>query len=242
MARGGKKKVEGTPRDPTRTMFLALNMILLAFFILLVALSNVNETKEAEIAFNVKRAFQSFGGSFLGVGTNAEAPGIRDELSLLEDAQKVEAFLGVLNRFVDTNEEKKAITYEIKSRGLIIHISEDFLFEEGTAEITEDKLPLLNGIFSLVLRTTNPVQIEGHTDDREIKNARYRDSWELSTARAIAVYRMFASSGQVPEGRFSVVGYGSVRPLNSNLTDEGRRTNRRVTIIFEGKLETIPGY
>ena len=56
------KKIEEEKKDLTRTLFLSLNLILLAFFILLVALSEPNKTKEAEILKQVQKAFRTFGG------------------------------------------------------------------------------------------------------------------------------------------------------------------------------------
>jgi outer membrane protein OmpA-like peptidoglycan-associated protein len=35
------------------------------------------------------------------------------------------------------------------------------------------------------------------------------------------------------------VGHGSQRPLANNLTQEGRNRNRRVSIVFEGKLKRV---
>ena len=75
------KELEGRKRDPSLIMFLALNMILLAFFILLVALSQPNKTKEAELAIEVKKAFRTFGGTFLGLGGFIDQSGVSDEQS-----------------------------------------------------------------------------------------------------------------------------------------------------------------
>ena len=75
-----KNKSQGRVRDPPLVLFLALNMILLAFFILLVAFSQPNETKETELLIEVKKAFQTFGGAFLGLGEKLDVSGLsRDQ-------------------------------------------------------------------------------------------------------------------------------------------------------------------
>lgn len=234
MAKGRKKQPEAPLKDTSRIMFLSLNMILLAFFILLVALSQTNETKEAEIAIQVRKAFQSFGGAYLGLGTKLEESGVSRDKNPLKATREVEQFIGELTRFVQENEEASELSYVISSEGLSVHLFESFAFKEGTAELIKVNRAILNSIHDLILRTTNPVRIEGHTDNRELRGGRYADSWELSAARAMAVYRYFQQSGEIPPGRFTTAGYGSTRPLLSNLTESGRGKNRRVTITLVG--------
>lgn len=239
MARPRKKQQVGRQRDAALIMFLSLNMILLAFFILLSALSAPNETKEAELAIEVRRAFQSFGGSFLGLGSFAATDGISRDQNPIEDSENLEAYLGELTRFLEENKETKAVSYEVTSEGLIIHISEKFSFKPGSADLLEEGQPLYNSIYNLIVRTSNPLRIEGHTDNLPIQTNVIRDNWELSAKRALSVFRFFTASGEVPSSRFKVVGRGARRPLASNLTEAGRDRNRRVSVVFEGKLRRV---
>ena len=239
MARPKKKKGGERKRDTTLIMFLSLNMILLAFFILLTALAAPNETKEAELAIEVRKAFQSFGGSFLGLGGSVADKGISRESNPIPDSTKVEAYLGELARFLEENKEAKEVSYEITSEGLIIHISEKLSFRPGSAELLERGLPVYNSIFNLITRTTNSVRIEGHTDNLPMRSGLIRDNWELSAKRALTVFRFFTASGELPTSRFRVVGHGSQRPLENNLTQKGRDRNRRVSVILEGKLKRV---
>ncbi len=234
-----KKKPQGRERDAALVLFMALNMILLAFFILLVALSQPNETKENRLLIEVKRAFQTFGGAFLGLGEKLDVSGLSRDQHAIENEEEIEQFLGELTRFVEENKEAKEISFQMTSEGLNIHISEEFSFREGAANLLERGLPFYNQVFNLILRTSNNVRIEGHTDNVEIRTDRFRDNWELSAARAMAVFRYFTASGEIPEERFIVAGHGRHRPLASNLTEEGRRRNRRVSIVFVGKLRSI---
>ncbi|MEE8394510.1 MAG: OmpA family protein, partial [bacterium] len=125
------------------------------------------------------------------------------------------------------------------SEGIFIHVAETASFREGSAELLDQGIPLYNNILNLILRTSNTVRIEGHTDNADIRSSEARDNWDLSARRAMAVFRFFTTSGEVPESRFSVVGYGKQRPLVSNLTEAGRARNRRVTVVFVGKLKPL---
>jgi chemotaxis protein MotB len=239
MALRKKRPIAERKRDASTIMFLALNMILLAFFILLVALSAPNVTKEAELRIEVKKAFQSFGGSFLGLGAFVTERGISREENPITDTEKVEALLGELTQFVEENEEVKAISYEITSEGLSIHVSDDLAFAPGATEISEKGLPIYNRIYTLIARTTNKVRVEGHTDNVPIRAPAIRDNWELSAKRALAVFRFFTASGEIPQNRFQVMGRGMSRPQASNLTGEGRAQNRRVSVVFLGSLTRV---
>ena len=229
------KKFEGRKRNPTQMMFLALNMILLAFFILMVALSQPNKTKEAEVAMQVQKAFRTYGGTFLGLGTFVEQTGVSADENL-ESSRELEQFLGEVSHFVEENKEDKTLSYEIVAEGLIINISEKFSFEPRSSEIVAQSMPLFDSIYNLMLRTTNKVRIEGHSDNVPIRGVTFRDNWQLSAQRAMSVFKYFTAKGEIEPARFAVAGYGPHRPLASNLTESGRQRNRRVTIVFQGKL------
>ena len=234
-----KAKPEPPPKDPSRVLFLSLNMILLAFFILLVALSQPNETKEAQLLIEVRKAFQSFGGAYLGLGGFLEERGTSRDKNPLESTQLVEKFLGELTLFIEQNDQARELSYQIDREGLTIHLTERFLFQEGSTTLSLMDERLLSTLYDLILRTTNRVRIEGHTDNQDIRTDRIQDKWELSAGRAMAVFRYFTRSGELPPSRFTVVGYGDTRPLASNLTEAGRAQNRRVTVTLIGQLHRV---
>ena len=231
-----RERPEPPKKDPSRVMFLSLNMILLAFFILLVALSQPDRTREAELAIEVRKAFQSFGGAYLGLGRFLEQSGVSRERNPLESTREVERFLGELMLFIEQNEAANELSYEITGEGLTIHLTEGFAFREGSDELLEVNRGLLDRLYNLILRTNNPVRIEGHTDNRDIRTNRIQDQWELSAARAMSVFRYHPRTGELPPERFAVVGYGGTRPIATNLTAAGRAQNRRVTVTLVGRL------
>ena len=71
--------------------------------------------------------------------------------------------------------------------------------------------------------------VSGHTDDKPLVRSRLRNNWELSAARAFAIGQFFVERGLPPE-RFNARGYGQQRPVDTNLTPEGRGRNRRIEI------------
>lgn len=233
------KKIEEQQGDLTRTLFLSLNLILLAFFILLVALSEPNKTKEAEILKQVQKAFRTFGGAYLNLGKFLEERGVSREKNPLEATEAVEEFLGELTRFIQDNEQARELSYQITSEGLTIHLSEKFTFGPGSDRLVRGSAVLLSTLLNLIERTANPVRIEGHTDNRELVNSKFRNHFELSAARAMAVFRFFMAGKKISPERFSVVGLGSQQSLSTNLLASGRARNRRVTVTLVGRLRRL---
>ena len=74
-----------------------------------------------------------------------------------------------------------------------------------------------------------PIVIEGHTDS--VGTA--ASNQVLSERRAKSVQEWLTAKGAVPADHITTKGYGPGKPAASNLTEEGRRKNRRVEIRIE---------
>jgi chemotaxis protein MotB len=74
--------------------------------------------------------------------------------------------------------------------------------------------------------------MEGHTDARPIRTARFRSNWDLSAARSIAVLDFLADHAGIPRDRLSIAGYADTAPISSNDSEAGRARNRRVDIVI----------
>jgi chemotaxis protein MotB len=73
------------------------------------------------------------------------------------------------------------------------------------------------------------LQVDGHTDRRPIRTARFPSNWELSTARAISVAQFLVSQG-IPPDRVAARGFAEFQPLDPADTEEAYRRNRRIEI------------
>ena len=111
------------------------------------------------------------------------------------------------------------------------------LFEPGSADLKPDSKPHLVRLSKALAELPNPIQIEGHTDDRPLGGRlRYKTNWELSAARAFAVLAALQQGG-VPASRLSAIGYGEHKPVQTNDTPEGRAANRRIEINLMRRRE-----
>jgi outer membrane protein OmpA-like peptidoglycan-associated protein len=115
------------------------------------------------------------------------------------------------------------------ARGLIANMG-DVLFETGKYELkpeARERLARVSGI--LLAYSSLKVAIEGHTDSTGSDEFNQR----LSEQRAEAVRDYLVSQG-VAAGGITARGFGSMQPVASNDTAEGRQHNRRVELVLSG--------
>lgn len=113
---------------------------------------------------------------------------------------------------------------------LQIELKDSILFPSGNADPSAQALAIFDEIAGILKNYSNPIQVEGFTDNVPINSTRYPTNWELSSARASAIVKVLASKGVAPE-RLAAVGYGEFQPVATNITAEGRAQNRRVAIM-----------
>jgi len=75
------------------------------------------------------------------------------------------------------------------------------------------------------------LQVNGHTDKRPITGTagRFKNNWELSAARAVAVVRYLADKGIPPE-HLAAAGFGEFQPLEDGDSEEQLAKNRRIEL------------
>jgi chemotaxis protein MotB len=73
-----------------------------------------------------------------------------------------------------------------------------------------------------------------------IHTAQFASNWELSTARATELAKIFILDHQFAPARLSAAGYAEYHPVATNDTPEGRAQNRRVDIIVLPRISVVP--
>jgi chemotaxis protein MotB len=74
------------------------------------------------------------------------------------------------------------------------------------------------------------LRVDGHTDNVPLSGTgRYRDNWELSSARATSVVKFLIENG-VPPSRLVAAGFGEFQPLDPTESAEARTRNRRIEL------------
>lgn len=200
--------------------------LLLAFFVVMYSMSQIDAKKFGKVA-------QALHGVLKG-----------GESILWHDDQQSTKGHGLLKlgnlRMLQAKIEEKfkhlgrqgEVQTEITERGLVVHILESALFNEGSAVLQPKAVEVLDLIYEKVKEMPNHIRVEGHTDDRPINTLQYPSNWELSSARATEVVRYFINNHSMLPDRISALGYGEYRPVRPNNSIENRAINRRVDVVI----------
>jgi chemotaxis protein MotB len=239
-----RKKYDDTTDNHERWLISYADFItlLFAFFVVMYAISVVNEGKYKVLSDALGDAF---GGQ--RSAPRASVDDVQPSISLpnLAAKRRAEAMrrererLTALARDLSSTlaplvkEGKVRVTQN--SRGVSVEINASVLFDSGDATLTADSKEALRALAVLLRDDPHALQVEGHTDTAPIRSTTFPSNWELSAARASAVVRLFIDSG-VAAGRMTVVGHGSNLPVASNEEPDGRARNRRVAVTILSAL------
>jgi len=188
--------------------------LILCFFVLLAAMSNVDMVKFEQIKTNMARTI-----------------GDKEMLSPIEmvslDLKKDIASLGI---------ENDALVYD-NALGAVLEFASPFLFVSGSAKIKPEAMPFLKRIaatLSVERFRAFTYEVEGHTDESSAELS----ALDLSSLRAAALAQFFISRGINPS-RFKVVGLADTRPKVPVADEDGgelvqnKILNRRLVVKIE---------
>lgn len=135
---------------------------------------------------------------------------------------------------VQANEKlhREGVDSHLEKRGLVVSLPQAILFPSGEDRVTSAALPIVSEVAEVLASVPNNVALVGHADSVPIHNKKFRNNWELSSARSLSLLDLLSSRYGIPEARLSVQSYGSNEPKNSNDTEAGRAENRRVEILL----------
>ena len=135
-----------------------------------------------------------------------------------------------LNKLVKINQD---------NRGVVITVDSDNLFDSNRADLTVEKLFILNSVGEIIKNALNDIVIMGNTDNRPVTKGFNKSNWDLSFYRALSVYYYMTDSLGLNEKQIAVGGYGDTRPLYSNTNEKNRGKNRRIEFVLKFKKKRI---
>ena len=223
-----KKKVEECPLGAPLWMATFSDMVtlLLAFFVMLLSFSTIQEAKFHDAIHSLKGAF----GVMVSPPTVIQQETVVQPRADTNEWQQMLYEVQQIQRVLAEEGLENEVQLELEKEGVSIQISTPLLFDPARATIRGESDELLGRLAAALGSVETEIHVEGHTDNVPISSEQFPSNWELSSARATAVLKYLVSGGVPPE-RLAAVGYGEFQPIDANDTDAGRRRNRRVEIF-----------
>ncbi len=264
-----EEKQESTGVPAWVMTFADLMTLLMCFFVLLLAFSEMDVAKFKQLSGSMKEAFgvqSEVEVKTIPKGTSVVAqefsPGKPEptpvntvrQFTIDSNRNTLDALSRELKEIKETREharrlrlalkeeiEKGYVAIETEGTRVIIHIMEKASFDSGLADLRTEFVPVLGKISGLIDNTSGDVTISGHTDNVPISTERFRSNWELATSRAVSVAHALLDGSEIAPARLRVTGHADTEPRASNDTPEGRAKNRRVdiSIVRGGELDQI---
>ncbi len=244
MRKRRKKKEDEHIDESWLLPYSDLLTLLVALFIVLFAMSAVDNNKFQSLSHAFNQEFKGGTGFFeypspmpegsLESSDKNEKERPEQTVQQYEEQQKLGVIQERVNHYIEENGLQNSLETSLTNEGLSVTIRDNILFDSGSADIRQENLTTAKEISNLlVMDVPRSIIVSGHTDNVPIKNANYRSNWELSVMRAVNFMRILLENDQLNPELFSANGHGEFDPIASNETAEGRAQNRRVEILIQ---------
>ena len=213
-----------------------LMSLLLTFFIMIAAMSEVKEEKFHKVLESIR--------NYLGYEqADAPEPGESPGGSLYELIRRIAVETGgpqhegaQVNSVLGQN-----LTVQTVEEGYKITIGGKVLFDEGSAQLKVSAYEPLDRLVSIIKGYYNKLEIRGHTAIEPLPaDSPYKDMFDLAFYRAKAVAEYLIAQN-IDARRLRIQSGGPYDRPDSNLTYEGLAANRRVEVIVSEELVPVEG-
>ena len=252
-----KRAAEHSNHDRWLVSYADFITLLFGFFVVLFSSSQVDKRKVVQISAAIQEAFQQLGVSPVANSRTAiisSNPSSAEKIQLIVNGKEASGRGGMGSPFekpigssstpndlatvqkqltsaLAAEIQRHEVVLKANREGLVISLREIGFFDTGSAALRPTSEAAVKRIAQVLSAQSNNIRIEGHTDNVPIHNTQFASNWELSTARATEMIRLFITKYNLTATRLSAAGYAEFHPVAGNDTFEGRAQNRRVDIV-----------
>jgi chemotaxis protein MotB len=234
--------------------------LLLALFIVLYAMSQVDQTKYEALRSSLSVGFGGeptvmtgssgvlqdeqkavapdlYSGAFIGGpvegGTTEKSAEEKRQLA----AAKVEAntLKGVEARLLKALRKeglRRDVRTVIDERGLVVSlVSRHVVFQPDVATLSRRGQRVVDTLAPVLGGIPNALRMDGHTNQEPVRPRLFATDWDLSAARAVTVLRRLNELHGLPQSRLSASAFGHVKPLIDPSLPGSQDINKRVDIV-----------
>lgn len=157
-----------------------------------------------------------------------------------ETEKRLQAFKDLTAKFqkmIDTGKLK----VRVRGGRMILELPAGILFASGKADLSKEGTVALTEVAGILKEFGDrKFLVAGHTDNQPLRGSKYKDNWDLATARALTVTKYMVAGGMLPQN-LAAAGYAEFDPAADNTTEESRQQNRRIEIILVPNISELPG-
>lgn len=248
------KKPRQKPINNWMNTYADMVTLLFCFFVLLFAMSSIDEERFAAMAEALAGRNVLMRGAMGTVFTDAsgvmpehsppvpmrmppEAPIVDDIDEIIEVVADrrghMDSLAETFRTYMAQHELLDQVGIRVDELGeyMVITFESGLLFTVGEAYLTPSALDMIDYVAGqLAAFPGHRIAVHGHTDNQPISTARFPSNWQLSFARAFAVVERMIYAHDFDPWLLEPVGLGEYRPVDTNETVEGRANNRRVEL------------
>jgi chemotaxis protein MotB len=259
--RGRRRHVEEEHENHERWLVSYADMItvLMALFIVLFAISQVDQQKFVELKAGLADGFGQSASVPVSGGTGllttsgivpdpvqldaGQGPGVAPaERTDADQSARQAAAQAELERLKRIQDELEAslegrkladrVRFRITDRGLVAAVvADDVFFASASAQIQPTGRRVLDAMAPTLRSLPEEIDVEGHANHLKIVGGQYPTNWELSTARAASVVRYLIEAGGLVPDHLVATGFGDTRPLYPTDDPQALSGNRRVDLV-----------
>lgn len=228
---------EDTSQERWLLTYADMITLLLVLFIVLFALSKINQAKYRQFqqsVSHVKLVGTSVAHGSTTAPSRGPAPLAASTTARLKQIQQALTHALALKGLLGD------VTITINASGLVEGLVADstfFVTDSAQLSALGEQIVDTSG---LVLDTyPNNVDVAGYTDDQLITGGPFANNWALSAARSSTVVERLTTIDGVNPERVVAIGYGQYHPVVPNTSPSAQAENRRVNIVVS--RQSTPG-
>ena len=234
--------------------------LLLALFIVLYAMSQVDEAKyqalksglaegcggqstvlrgSTSILEDKNAAVQPdlYADATVDVPNAASGGGASDEkkrqlANAAAEANRLEAVEAKLMKALRGQGLQDDVRTVIDERGLVVSlVSRHVVFQPDVATLSPRGQRVVDTLAPVLADIPNALRLDGHTNQEPVRPRLYATDWDLSAARAVTVLRRLNELHGIPQSRLSASAFGHTEPLIDPSLARSQDINKRVDIV-----------
>ncbi|MHB1715713.1 MAG: flagellar motor protein MotD, partial [Acidithiobacillus ferrooxidans] len=233
-----KKEEEWENHERWLVSYADFITLLFAFFVVMYAISSVNEGKYRVLSKTLVSAFSGQPWSPVPIRSDARpslSQAQKGQVSPQATNNPQTPYPAAAMRQIEKQMEtllkpliaQGSVVIHRSNLGVVIDLNAKILFHSAQTRLSPNATATLGTIAQVLRQVPYQVQVNGFTNDLPIRTAQFASNWALSGARAVAVVELFIQHGVNPQNLVAA-GYGKYHPVAPNDTAKGLVMNRRV--------------